>query len=135
MPRSFHTTFTARVGGTAILPCPNPPGALLQYYSVIWMKDGVTIISAGNPQISMELNGDPRFDLNSAYSLVIHSVNVNDSSSNYQCEVFFTIPRTNTRSALQGRRPDNRDISLTLTVIGMHTWYAHAQFTITVDYS
>ena len=82
------------------------------------MKDDITIITAENPQTIVPLNDDPRFELDSAYSLVIHSVNVNDSSSNYQCVLSFTIPNTGVKLEVQGY-PDH-ETPLTLNVIGMH---------------
>ena len=118
VPGSVQTIFTARVGETAILPCPIQPGALSQYYSIIWMKDGIEIIRANNQTIIMPgpQNGDSRLDLDSAYSLVIHSVDLNDSSSNYQCMLFVTNPNTNTKQEV---RPD-REVAITLNIIGMH---------------
>ena len=109
------TVFTARVGDTAILPCPTPPGALSQYYSVRWMKDNVQIITADSPQAITPV--DPRFGLDKAYSLVIYSVSLNDSSSNYHCILSVSNPLTDTKQVLQ---PDH-EILLTLNiVIGMH---------------
>ena len=122
VPGSVQTTFTARVGETAILPCPIQPGALSQYYSVIWMKDGVEIIRANNPQIILPQNGNSRLDLDGAYSLIIHSVNLNDSSSDYQCMLFVTNPDTHTKQEVQ---PD-REVAITLNVIigpGMHIYF------------
>ena len=111
--RFVQTAFTARVGDTAVLPCPIQPGALSQYYSVIWMKDGVEII---NPQtIIMPQNSNSRLELDSAYSLVIHSVNLNDSSTDYQCMLFVTNPKTDTKQEV---KPD-REITITLNIIGM----------------
>lgn len=107
VPRSLQTTFTVRAGDTAILPCPVPPGALLESYSVTWSKDDITVMFS-----------DPRFDLNKAYSLVIHSVNLNDSSFNYRCVLCVTNPNTGTRREV--RMYPDRDIPLTLHVIGMH---------------
>jgi hypothetical protein len=127
--RSVQTIFTARVGGTAVLPCPIPPGALSQYYSVIWMKDGVKIIEAVNPQTITLLNGNSRLDLDDAYSLVIHSVNLNDSSSNYRCRLFITNPNTDTKQEVQSY-PD-RDIPLTLNITGM-SWNIHTAILVTV---
>lgn len=120
VPKSFQTTFTVRVGDIAILPCPTPPGALLQSYSVIWMKDDVTIVTAENPQNinAFTMNDYPRFDLDSAYSLVIHSVNLNDSSSNYHCVLSVTNPLTDAKREVQPY--PNRKIPLTLIIIGMH---------------
>ena len=115
VPGSFQTTFTVRVGETAILPCPIQPGALSQYYSVIWMKDSVEIIRANNPQTIMAQNGNSRLDLDSAYSLVIHSVNLNDSSSNYQCMVFVINPNT----PLSHTKQEVHEITITLNSTGM----------------
>lgn len=79
------------------------------------MKDGVPIITAENLQTIMPLN--PRFDIDSSYSLVILSVNLNDSSSNYHCVVYVTNPRTGSKQEV---KPD-RKIPLTLNIVGMYT--------------
>ena len=124
VPESVQTTFTARVGETAILPCPIQPEALSQHYSVIWMRGGVEIIRANNPQTIMPQNGNYRLDLNSAYSLVVHSVNLNDSSTNYQCMLSVTNPITNTKEEV---RPD-REIAITLNITGMHMQLLYWKF-------
>ena len=127
VPGSVQTAFTARVGETAILPCPIQPGALSQYYSVIWMKDGVEIIGAYNPQTIMPQNGNSRLDLDSAYSLIIHSVNLNDSSSDYQCMLFVTNPDTHTKQEVQPAHPD-REITITLNITGIHMQPLHCYY-------
>ena len=103
--------FTATVGDTAVLTCPIPPGALLQSYSVIWMKDSLPILSAQD-QITKT---DPRYRINDAFSLIIESVDVNDSSSSYQCVMYSTNPITGVRQELQPQ--PERDILLSLTIL------------------
>ena len=115
VPSSVQTTFTARVGNTAVLQCPIAPGALLQYYSVMWTKDSTLIGERGNSQDIMYTDPE-RYDIDYAYSLLIHSVNVNDSSSNYQCVLFITNPHTDTKQEVQPY--PNREIPLTLNIIG-----------------
>ena len=61
-------------------------------------------------------NSDSRLDLDSVYLLVIHPVDLNDSSSDYQCMLFVTNPNTNTKEEVQ---PD-REVAITLNIIGMH---------------
>ena len=88
---------TALLGDRVDLHCPIQPGALLQHYSVIWMKDGVEI---ANSQSIREPNN--RYDIDRAtYALIIDPMDENDTSSNYQCQVFVTNPITNTKQRLQ----------------------------------
>ena len=115
VPSSVQTTFTARVGDTAVLQCPIAPGALLQSYSVRWMKDSTFIAERMNSQDAMYTDPE-RYDIDDAYSLLIHSVNVNDSSSNYRCVLFITNPRTDTKQEVQPY--PNREIPLRLNIIG-----------------
>ena len=123
VPNSVHTTFTAIVGDTAVLPCPISPGALLQSYSVRWIKDAIPIVSTMNPQSIMRT--DPKYDVDGAYSLVIHSVNMNDSSSSYLCMLYSTNPNTDVRTEV--RPKFNHDVLLSLNVLGMYmsvlSWY------------
>ena len=116
VPNSVSNTFTvtAIVGDTAVLPCPISPGALLQSYSVRWIKDAVLIVSTMNLQNIMRT--DPKYDVDGAYSLVIHSVSMNDSSSNYQCMLYSTNPNTDARTEVQ----PNHDILLSLNILGMY---------------
>ena len=67
-----------------------------------------------NPQNIMRI--DPKYDVDGAYSLVIHSVNMNDSSSNYQCMLYSTNPNTDAWPEL---RPDH-DVILSLNILGMY---------------
>ena len=121
MPSSVQTTFTARVGDTAVLRCPIEPGALLQFYSVIWMKDSTMIGAHERANYQNFMSIDPeRYDIDDDYSLLIHSVNANDSSSNYKCVLSVTYPRTDTKHELQPYRQVH-EIPLTLNIIGMCT--------------
>ena len=115
MPSSVQTTFTARVGDTAVLRCPIEPGALLQFYSVTWMKDSTSIAKRVNYQNFMSIDPE-RYDIDDDYSLLIHSVDANDSSSTYKCVLSVTYPRTSTKQELQ-----IHEIPLTLNIIGMCT--------------
>ena len=118
VPSTIQTTFTARVGDTAVLQCPIEPGALLQSYSVIWMKDSTRIAERVNYQNVVSINPE-RYDIDDNYSLLVHSANVNDSSSNYQCVLSVTYPRTDAKQEL--RPYQAREIPLTLNIIGMCT--------------
>lgn len=106
---SNKTTFTATPNSTAELHCPIEPGALVQYYSVRWSKDGVLIASL---ILGRLVSTDSHYNLDrSTFSLIINNVNMSDSSASYKCEVF-----------VQYSRGDNKrlspDISLTLYVHG-----------------
>ena len=91
-----------------ILPCPFKPGALLQYYTVKWMKNGIDITKA--PSSKYRIDG-------ATYALIIDPVSVNDTSSDYQCQVFVTNPITNTKVPLQFYPQPTPDVSLSLTVV------------------
>ena len=94
------------------LPCPFKPGALLQYYTVKWMKDSIEIAIAPN------CNSKYRID-RATYALIIDPVSVNDTSSNYQCQVFVINPITDSKQQLQlySQRKPTFGISLSLTVV------------------
>ena len=57
---SPQTNITAISGERVILPCPIQPGALLQQYSVRWMKGSTTIAEASNPHSIMIVILDTR---------------------------------------------------------------------------
>ena len=90
-------SYTAPLGGRVDLQCPIQPGALQQYYSVIWTKDDIEIAnsqSIGRPE--------SRYDIDRAtYALSIDPVDEGDTSSSYQCQVFVSNPITNTKQQLQ----------------------------------
>ena len=113
---SIQINFTVTVGDTVVMPCPVPPGALMQYYSVEWMKDNNILICTNR---SRDHIADPRYGIDGAYSLVISSVDVNDSSSSYECVLHSTNPITNVRQELQAY--PERDILLTLHVLDTST--------------
>ena len=98
----------ATVGGTAILECPNKPGALLQYYSVRWTKDYTEIASFasnGGSFTSMD-----RYNIDIAtFSLIISSVDMTDSGEGYWCDVCVRIPPVNNSEQLP---PHNGSITL-----------------------
>ena len=100
MPNSVKTTFTATVGYTALLQCPIPPGALLSYYSVEWIKDSTPIAERVNSLDAMSIDHN-KYDIDDVYSLVINSVNMNDSNSIYQCSLYVSNPLTNTKEKVQ----------------------------------
>jgi hypothetical protein len=88
-------------GGNAVLDCPIQPGALLHRYSVRWTKGHTPIAAIPNPQGELEC-ADPRYQIDRGrYSLIINSVTVNDTSTDYRCELFVTIPITHSRHQLQ----------------------------------
>ena len=97
-----------------VLPCPFKPGALLQYYTVKWMKDSIEIAKAPN------CNSKYRID-RATYALIIDPVSVNDTSSSYQCQMFVTNPKTNTKVQLQFYPQPTSEISLSLTVVNVAT--------------
>ena len=113
VPDDVQTTFNVTVGNTAILPCPIKPGALLQYYSVWWNKDNTLIseLQLGNLQTTTI---DSRYKISeTTFSLIIDSVNVNDSSKGYKCEVSVNNPLTDAVTNLQL----SYDVLLSLDVI------------------
>lgn len=92
-------SYTALSGNRVVLPCPIEPGALLQHYSAIWMKGSVMIAEAINPQNVRKT--DCRYDIDRAtYALIINPVSVNDSSTDYKCQVLVNNPTTRTRQQL-----------------------------------
>ena len=117
---AVQTTFTATSGDRIVLQCAIQPGALLEYYSVEWMKDNVLIAKARNPHDIAIV--DSRYSIDRAsYSLTIDDVNGNDSSINYQCALFVTNPITNVRQELKFSQ--NRDVLLSLRVLGKSNNY------------
>ena len=111
--------YTALSGEKIILPCPIEPGALLQYYSVIWMKKNVVIATA-NSQNSRTTSS--KYDIDRAtYSLIIDPMSVNDTSPSYQCQMYVHNPNTDTKQQLQYFPQIVSGVSLQLTVIGKLT--------------
>ena len=83
-----------------------------------WTKGNTRIAEATNPQDVTK--ADPRYNIDRAtYSLIIDSVNVNDTSNSYQCELKVKNPFTNDVNTLQL----SSEVSLSLTVIGKCTVY------------
>ena len=108
-----QTNFTVAQGERATLQCPIQPGALLQQYSVSWYKEGIEIAQKTiNPQMTVD---DSRYKIDrDTYSLIIDSANTNDTSSNYQCELFVTNPITKNQGMLQ----PSPSVTLSLKVNG-----------------
>ena len=104
--------YTAPLGGRVDLQCPIQPGALQQYYLVIWTKNDVEIAnsqSIGKPE--------SRYDIDRAtYALIIYPVNESDTSSSYQCQVFVTNPITNAKQQLQHHSQPASGVQLSLRV-------------------
>ena len=115
-----QTNFTAVSGDRVVLPCPIQPGALIQYYSVIWLKENSIIAQVHKQNVSTV--DDSRYNIDRAtYSLIIDPVNINDTSTRYGCDLFVTDPITTSRRQLQLSPP----VSLALHVIGKY-YFAHA---------
>ena len=57
---TIQTNFTAIVGDTVVMLCPVPPGALMQYYSVEWMKENNILICTNQPRDHI---ADPRYSI------------------------------------------------------------------------
>ena len=110
-------------GDTAVLPCPIRPGALVQYYSVMWKKNNTLILSK---RMNRVVKTNSKYDISTVFSLVIDSVDVNDTSFSYECIVHHEIPATNVRQKLQPC--PNRDIRLSLQVLGMLYLYVYNSF-------
>ena len=109
-----QTNYTAVSGDRVILQCPIQPGALIRQYSVRWVKEDTLIAEITNPQSAMVADGS-RYKIDRAtYSLIIDSVNINDTSSGYKCELSVTNPLTDVLQALQS----SPQVTLSLKVIG-----------------
>lgn len=110
-----QTTFVATSGDRTVLSCPLQPGALLKYYSVLWMKDNIGIAEIRNPH-NIVMMTDSRYSINAtSYSLIIDDTNENDSSINYQCALFVTNPLTDVRQEL--KFSTEHDVLLSLQVL------------------
>ena len=108
------TDFTAMSGDKVVLHCPIQPGMLLQQYSVRWTKHGTLIAKVTNPQSVMTAD-DSHYQIDrDRYSLIISSVTINDTSTDYQCELSVANPLTNVLQILYPSPP----ITLSLKVIG-----------------
>ena len=119
-----QANYTAMSGDRVILQCPIQPGSLLQQYSVTWMKDNTAIAEATNPE-SVTTVDDARYKIDRAtYSLIIDSVNINDSSSNYNCELSVVNPMTNAKRVLQ----PTPQVALSLNVISTCSYYDLCMF-------
>ena len=104
---------TASSGDKAVLHCPIQPGALLLQYSVMWKKGNNLIAKVTNPQGQLEsTNARYRID-RGRYSLIINPPTINDTSTDYQCELSVTNPLTNVLQVLQPSPP----VTLSLKVI------------------
>ena len=115
---NVRTNFTAIVGGTAILDCPNKPGALLQYYDVIWTKDRIAIAKFGVREGFSST--DPRYNIDrSTFSLIISSVDITDSGEGYWCDVYVRNP-----SGIDNERLPPHSGSITLHVTGEFCIYS-----------
>ena len=102
-------------GERVVLHCPIQPGAFLQQYSVRWMKGGIPIANVNNAQNVMTAD-DSHYQIDRGrYSLIISSVNVNDTSTDYQCDLSVLNPVTSVLQVLQPSTP----VTLSLKVIGM----------------
>lgn len=125
---AVQTTYTATAGDRIVLQCPIQPGALLEYYSVKWMKGNVPIAKARNPYDISTVNSRYSIDATS-YSLAIDDVGLNDSST-YRCDLFATIPATKARRRL--RFNQDRDILLSLRVLGkFRDYYYYVTYIVT----
>ena len=109
---NVRTNFMAISGSTAILECPNKPGALLQYYSVRWMKNYTAVARFSDSEGFSST--DPRYNIDrSTFALMISSVNWTDAGKGYQCEVYVRNPSTEDEHQL----PPHNDL-ITLDIYG-----------------
>ena len=110
----LQTNFTATSGDKAVLHCPIQPGMLLLQYSVMWKKGYTAIAKVANPQDHLD-STDARYQIDRGkYSLIINSATINDTSTDYKCELTVTNPLTNSKQVLQPSPP----VTLSLEVIG-----------------
>ena len=93
-----------------VIPCPIQPGVLIQQYSAKWTKDDVTIASSTDPQ---SIDNSPYEIDRATYSLIIDPISVNDTSTDYQCELSVTNPNSNVRQILE----QSPQVSFSLNVI------------------
>lgn len=107
-------------GGVALFQCPIQPGALHEYYFGSWEKNGVNIVDIPRP-----INGavqnirttDSRYSIDRAtFSLLIDPVELTDSSSYYQCNLYVENPITGQRSSLQ--QSSSYSLSLNVSTSG-----------------
>ena len=107
--------FTAVEGERVVLFCPIQPGALLEYYSVIWMKDNIKIADLEELETMNKTNS--RYDIDRAtYALIVDPVSVNDSSTSYECQVYVQNPNTGNKQQLHFYPQQTSGVVLSLTV-------------------
>ena len=107
--------YTALSGDRVVLPCSIEVGALLQSYSVEWIKGNVKIAEALNPQQIRTINS--KYDIDrSTYALIINPVSVSDSSTEYRCNIFVNNSIAHAKQQLQYNSQTGSDISLSLSV-------------------
>ena len=88
------------LGGTAYIDCPVQPGALQEYYSLRWTRDDINLLTFVGSQNCLS-SVDARYNTDRTnFSLIINSVNVNDSNTNYRCQVFVRNPLTGAKTQL-----------------------------------
>ena len=79
------------------------------------MKGSTIIAEVINPQ-NVRKTGC-RYDIDRAtYALILDPVSVNDSSTDYQCQVYVNNPNTGTKQQLQYYPQSMADVGLSLTV-------------------
>jgi len=106
-------------GQQATINCRVMPGKLSQYYSVRWINDSVTI-STSNPRSVL-----PGYQLHDNFSLTIYNIQLNDSSTSYQCSVTIDDPQ---RSGTDNVVYDQSYLGLITVIVGespnKHTFLA-----------
>ena len=108
-------SFTAMEGERVVLSCPIQPGALLEYYSVIWMKDNIKIADSETLETLNETNS--RYDIDRAtYALTVDPVSADDSSTSYECQVYVQNPIPGTKQQLHFYPQQTSGVLLSLAV-------------------
>ena len=128
----IQTEYTSLSGDRIDLHCPILPGTLQQQYSVIWTKDGDEV--ANSQSITKP---DSRYGIDGAtYALIIDPVNVADTSSSYQCQVYVTNPITDTKQQLQYHPQLASGVQLSLTVMEKQRKRdINVKLTLQIDYN
>ena len=108
--------------GDATIPCPYEPGKLQTCYFGEWMKNGTNIASISQPSVSCLSAGNfksinaTKYKVNrERFSLTISSVNAEEDTGQYHCQLQVLNPATST-----GQTNDFRSFPVSLIVDGKH---------------
>ena len=124
---SVPTTVFTRLGSQARLRCPQQPGFLIQYYSIVWSNSSSNTVLATYPRPPNV--GESRYLVDEAtLDLLIDEASLLDSDSNYQCHLKVFDPQDNFLA-----HPYPPSDNITLTVYGkclLILSFSHLEFRI-----